>query len=56
VLRPLPSSPEDRELVAQDGDLKLPLAAAAGEQADDPAEEPIQQTRQHDAQSEPVPQ
>jgi hypothetical protein len=54
VLRPLPSAPEDRELVAQDHDLELPLTAAACEHADEAAEEPVQQTRQHDAQSEPT--
>ncbi len=46
---PLPSAPEDRELVAQDDDLKLPLTAAANEYADEVAQEPVQQTRQHDA-------
>ncbi len=35
VLRSLSSSPEDRELVAQDHDLKLTLTPAAGEQAND---------------------
>jgi len=40
--------------VAQDHDLKLPLAATAGEQANDTAQEPIQQTHQHHAQSEPI--
>ena len=51
VPRPLSSSPEDRELVAQDHDLKLTLTPAAGEQANDAAQQPVQQTRQHDAQS-----
>jgi tetratricopeptide (TPR) repeat protein len=40
--------------VAQHDDLKLPLTAAAGEQADKPAQEPVQQTHQHRAQSEPA--
>jgi len=35
VLRSLSSSPEDREPVAQDHDLKLTLTPAAGEQAND---------------------
>jgi hypothetical protein len=35
--------------VAQDDDLKLPLTTAAGEHADEAAQEPVQQTRQHDA-------
>jgi hypothetical protein len=35
--------------VAQDDDLKLPLTAAADEHADEVAQEPVQQTRQHDA-------
>jgi transposase len=38
--------------VAQDHDLELPLTAAAGEQANDGTQEPVQQTRQHDAQSD----
>jgi catechol 2,3-dioxygenase-like lactoylglutathione lyase family enzyme len=40
--------------VAQHDDLKLTLTTAAGEHADNPAKEPIQHTRQHDAQSEPA--
>jgi len=54
VLRPLPSAPEDRQLVAQHDDLKLPLTAAAGEHADEAAQEPVQQRHQQDAQSEPA--
>jgi hypothetical protein len=54
VPRPRPSAPEDRQLVAQHDDLKLTLTTAAGEHADNPAKEPIQHTRQHDAQSEPA--
>jgi len=54
VPRPLPFAPEDRQLVAQHDDLKLTLTTAAGEQADNPAKEPIQHTRQHGAQSEPA--
>jgi len=42
-----------RTLRAQHHDLKLPLTAATGEQADNPAQEPVQQRHQHDAQSEP---
>jgi hypothetical protein len=52
VPRPLPSSPEDRELVTQDDDLKLPLITATGEEANNYAQEPEQHTHQHDAQSE----
>jgi hypothetical protein len=48
VLRPPPASPEDRELVAQNNDLKLPLTTAAGEQVNKAAQESVQQTRQHD--------
>src|SRR6266540_3030440 len=54
VLRPPPSSPQDRELMAQDHDLKLPFTAAAGEHANDTAQEPVQQPSQQDAQSEPA--
>jgi hypothetical protein len=54
VLRPLPATPEDRELVAQHEDLELSLAAAADEQAKNAAEEPVQQRQQHDPQSEPT--
>ena len=54
VLRPLPAAPEDRELVAQDDDLQLPLTAAAREHAHQATEEPVQQRRQHDTQSEPI--
>jgi Family of unknown function (DUF5937) len=54
VLRPLPSPPEDRDLVAQDSDLELPLTAAANEHPNEPAQEPVQQTHQHDPQSEPA--
>jgi hypothetical protein len=49
VPRPLPSAPEDRELLTQDDDLKLPLTAAADEHANNPAQQPVQQTRQHRA-------
>jgi hypothetical protein len=45
----LPSAPEDRKLVAQDDDLKLPLTAAADEHANNSAQEPVQQTPQHQA-------
>jgi hypothetical protein len=54
VPRPLPPAPEERQLVAQDHDLKLPFTAAAREHANDAAQEPIQQTHQHDGQSEPL--
>jgi hypothetical protein len=54
VARPFPSAPEDRQLVAQHGDLKLPLTTAAGEHADNPAQESVDQRHQHDAQSEPA--
>jgi Integrase core domain len=52
VPRPLSTAPEDRQLVAQHDDLKLPLTTTTGEHADDAAQKPIQHTRQHDAQSE----
>ena len=55
VLRPPPSAPQDRHLVAQDHDLELALTPAAGEQTNETAEEPVQQTGQQDAQSEPLP-
>jgi hypothetical protein len=48
VLRPHPSPSEDRKLVAQYDDLKLPFTATAGKQANQPAHEPVQQTPQHD--------
>lgn len=51
VPRPLPSSPEDRELVTQDDDLKLPLATVTGEDANNHAQEPVQHAHQHHAQS-----
>jgi hypothetical protein len=51
---PLPAAPEDRKLVAQDHDLKLSLATAADEHSNKAAQEPVQQTGQHDAQSEPL--
>jgi hypothetical protein len=54
VLRPLSTAPEDRQLVAQDDDLELPLTAAVGEHANEPAEKPVEQTDQHDAQFEPL--
>jgi hypothetical protein len=54
VLRTPSTAPEDRRLVAQDDDLKLPLTAAAGEYPNDPAEKPVEQTHQHHAQSEPL--
>jgi hypothetical protein len=40
--------------MAQDDDFELPLTAAPGEHANDAAQEPIQQTHQHDPQSEPI--
>jgi hypothetical protein len=40
--------------MAQDDDFELPLTAAPGEHANDAAQELIQQTHQHDAQSEPI--
>jgi hypothetical protein len=49
-----PSAPQDRDLVAQDHDLELALTAAAGEQTNETAEEPVQQTGQQDPQSEPL--
>jgi hypothetical protein len=54
VLRPLSAAPEDRQLVTQDDDLKFSLTTAADERANKPAQDPIQQTRQHKAQSEPL--
>jgi len=48
-VRPLPSTPEDRELVAQHDDLKLALTATTGERANENAQEPVQQARQHEA-------
>jgi hypothetical protein len=53
VPRPLPSPPEDRQLVAQHDDLKLPLTATADKHRNENAQEPIEQRHQHDAQSEP---
>ena len=40
--------------MAQDDDLKLPLTTTAGEHVDEAAHKPVQQTHQHDAQSEPA--
>jgi hypothetical protein len=40
--------------VAPHDDLKLPLTTAVSEHADTPAQEPVQHTGQHDAQSEPA--
>jgi len=40
--------------VTQDDDLELPLTTTAGEHADEAAQKPVQQTHQHDAQSEPL--
>ena len=40
--------------MAQHDDLKLPLTTTAGEHAHKAAQEPVQQTHQHDAQSEPA--
>ena len=51
-LAQLPS--ENHQLVAQDHDLKLSLMTAADEHANKPAQDPIQHTRQHEAQSEPL--
>jgi hypothetical protein len=53
VTRPLPSPPEDRELVSQDHDLEISLATAPDEQPEQPAQKPVQQTSRHDTQSEP---
>jgi hypothetical protein len=53
VPRPPPSAPQDRQLVAQNHDFELALTAAAGEQTNETAEQPVQQTGQQDAQSEP---
>ncbi len=53
VLRPPPSAPQDRHLVAQNHDLELALTATADEQTNTNAKEPVQQTGQQDAQSEP---
>jgi hypothetical protein len=39
--------------VAQNHDFELALTAAAGEQTNETAEQPVQQTGQQDAQSEP---
>jgi len=52
VPRPLSTAPEDRQLVAQDDDLKLSLTTAADEHANKPAQDAIQHTRRHKAQSE----
>jgi hypothetical protein len=52
VPRPLPSAPEDRELVTQHDDLKVPLTTASREEANNHGQEPVQHTHQHDAQSE----
>jgi hypothetical protein len=46
VLRPPPSASQDRDLVAQNHDLELALTAPAGEQTNETAEEPVQQTGQ----------
>src|SRR6266487_7117853 len=54
VLGPLPSAPEDRQLVAQHDDLKIPLTTTTGEHAEEAAQEPVQQRHQQDAQSEPA--
>jgi hypothetical protein len=54
VLRPPSSAPHDRPLVAQNHELELALTAAAGEQTNETAEQPVQQTGQQDAQSEPL--
>jgi len=54
VLRPPPSAPQDRHLMAENHDLELALTAAPGEQPNETTEEPIQQTGQQDAQSEPL--
>jgi hypothetical protein len=53
VLRPPASAPQDRHLVAQNHDLELALTATAGGQTNANAKEPVQQTGQQDAQSEP---
>jgi hypothetical protein len=53
VLRPPPSALQDRHLVAQNHDLELALTATAGEQTNANAKEPVQQTGQQNAQSEP---
>jgi hypothetical protein len=37
IPRPLPSAPQDRQLVAQHHDLKLPFTTTAGKQANNPA-------------------
>src|SRR6266508_98153 len=52
VPRPLSTAPQDRQLVAQDDDLKLSLTTAADEHANKPAQDAIQHTRRHKAQSE----
>jgi hypothetical protein len=54
VLRPPPAAAQDRQLVAQNHDLELALTAAAGEKNKKTAEEPVHQTGQQDAQSEPL--
>ena len=54
VLQPLPAAPQDRNLVAQNHDLELAPTAAADEQTHENAEEPVQQTGQQDAESEPL--
>jgi hypothetical protein len=46
VLRPPPAAPQDRNLVAQNHDLELALTAAAGEQTEETAQEPVQHAGQ----------
>jgi hypothetical protein len=54
VPRPPSSAPQDRHLVAQNHDFEVALTAAAGEQTNENAEEPVEQAGQQDAQSEPL--
>src|SRR5207247_6247812 len=54
VPRPPPSTPQDRHLMAQNHDLQLAFTAAAGEQTSETAGQPVQQTGQQDARSEPL--
>jgi hypothetical protein len=55
VPRPLPRASEDRQLVAQHDDLKLPLTATADKHRNENAQEPVEHGHQHEAQSEPAP-
>jgi hypothetical protein len=53
VVRLLPSSAQNRKLVAEHHDLQIALAADSHDHPDQPAQTPVQQAHRHDAQSEP---